>query len=119
VRHVARRDLRRAAVELLAVVAEYGHDDDAGRERAFEAGKARFGKWANDHTYSSREHYSLATLDRSLDVLATLNGKGRRTMLEAVTTVAAYDGEIAIAEAELIRAICASLNVPLPPLLTS
>ena len=117
-RRVARRDLRQAAVDLLAVLADYGHDDDARSELAFEAGKARFGKWASDHTYGSKEHYSLATLDRSLDVLASLNGKGRRAMLEAITTVAVHDGEVTIAEAELIRAICASLDVPLPPLLT-
>jgi Zn-dependent protease with chaperone function len=115
---VGRRDLRQAAVDLLAVVADYGHEDDAQSERAFDAGKAKFGKWAKNHTYRSREHYSLATLDRSLDVLAALNGKGRRAMLEAVTSVATYDNEVTIAEAELIRAICASLNVPLPPLLT-
>lgn len=117
-RRMARRDLRQAAIDLLAVLADYGHDDDARSELAFEAGKARFGKWAGDHTYSSREHYSLATLDRSLDVLAALNGKGRRAMLEAITTVAVHDGDVTIAEAELIRTICASLDVPLPPLLT-
>jgi len=52
-------------------------------------------------------------------LLAGLNSKGRRAMLEAVTTVAVHDNEVTIAEAELIRAICASLNVPLPPLLTN
>jgi len=114
----ARRDLRQAAIDLLAVLADYGHDDDARSELAFEAGKARFGKWSGDHTYSSREHYSLATLDRSLDILAALNSKGRRAMLEAITTVAIHDGDVTIAEAELIRTICASLDVPLPPLLT-
>lgn len=116
---VGRRDLRQAAVDLLAVLADYGHDDDASSERAFEAGKAKFGKWANSHTYSSKERYSLRTLDRSLDVLAALNGKGRRAMLEAITIVAVHDDQVTIAEAELIRTICASLDVPLPPLLTS
>jgi Zn-dependent protease with chaperone function len=117
-KRVGRRDLRQAAVDLLAVLADYGHDDDVRSEQAFDAGKAKFGKWADNHTYSSKEHYALATLDRSLDVLGGLNGKGRRAMLEAITIVAAYDGEITIAEAELIRAVCASLDVPLPPLLT-
>lgn len=118
-RRVGRRDLRRAAIDLLAVLADYGHEDDARSEQAFNAGKAKFGKWANNHTYGSKEHYSLATLDHSLDLLVALNGKGRRAMLEAVTTVAVHDNEVTIAEAELIRAICASLNVPLPPVLTN
>ena len=115
---VGRREMRQAAVDLLAVLADYGHDDDTSSEKAFEAGKVRFGKWADNHTYSSKERYSLRTLDRSLDVLAALNGKGRRAMLEAITSVAVHDDEITIAEAELIRTICASLDVPLPPLLT-
>jgi Zn-dependent protease with chaperone function len=115
---VGRREMRQAAVDLLAVLADYGHDDDTSSEKAFEAGKVRFGKWADNHTYSSKERYSLRTLDRSLDVLAALNGKGRRAMLEAITIVAVHDDEITIAEAELIRTICASLDVPLPPLLT-
>ena len=37
-------------------------------------------------------------------------------MLRAVTTVAAYDRDITVAEAELIRTVCASLDVPLPPI---
>ena len=115
---VGRREMRQAAVDLLAVLADYGHDDDNSSENAFEAGKVRFGKWADNHTYSSKERYSLRTLDRSLDVLAALNGKGRRAMLEAITIVAVHDDEITIAEAELIRTVCASLDVPLPPLLT-
>jgi Zn-dependent protease with chaperone function len=117
-RRVARRDLRQAAVDLLTVVADYGHEDDDHSQRAFEAGRAKFGKWAENHTYSSKEQYSLATLDRSLDLLAALNGKGRRAMLEAITTVAVHDNEITVAEGELIRTICASLDVPLPPLVT-
>ena len=116
---VRRRDLRQAAIDLLTVLADYGHDDNASSERAFEAGKAKFGKWSGNHTYSSKNDYSLRTLDHSLDVLAALNGKGRRAMLEAITIVAIHDDEITIAEAELIRTICASLDVPLPPLLTS
>ena len=48
----------------------------------------------------------------------TLNGKGRESMLKAVTTVAVHDNNIKVAEAELIRTVCASLDVPLPPILT-
>ena len=114
----ARRDIRQAAIDLLAVVADYGNADEQSARAAFDAGKALFGKWAEEHTYSSKEAYSLSTLDRSLDLLMTLRGKGRESMLKAVTTVAAHDNEITVEEAELIRTVCASLDVPLPPLLT-
>ena len=117
-RRASRQDLRQAAVDLLAVLADHGHEDPAGAARAFDAGKALFGKWAQDHTYSSKEHYSVPTLERSLDILTRLNNRGRETMLKAVTTVAAHDARVTVAEAELIRTACAALDVPLPPLLT-
>ena len=117
-RRVARRELRQAAIDLITVLADYGNENDTLSGQAFDAGKALFGKWAEEHTYSSKQHYSLRTLDRSLDVLAALNGKGRRAMLKAITTVAVHDGQVTTAETELIRTICASLDVPLPPLLT-
>jgi Zn-dependent protease with chaperone function len=115
-RRTARRELRQAAIDLLAVLADYGHDDDAASESAFEAGKAQFGKWSSDHTYSSKAQYSLPTLDRSLDLLLGLNGKGRQALVRAITTVAAHDNRVSTAETELIRTICASLDVPLPPM---
>jgi Zn-dependent protease with chaperone function len=116
-RRASRRDLREAAINLLTVLADHGHDDDDARRNAFDAGKALFGKWAEKHTYSSKEQYSLPTLDHSLDLLLSLNGKGRQALVRAVTTVAAHDERVTTGEAELIRTICASLDVPLPPML--
>ena len=49
--------------------------------------------------------------------LATLNGKGRQLILKAVTAVAFHDNRVTTAETALLRTICASLDVPLPPLL--
>jgi len=118
-RRLSRRELRRAAIDLLSVLAEYGSSDPSQAASAFDAGKAYFGNWADEHTYGPRRDNSLPLLDRSLDLLAALNGKGRRVMLQAVTAVAAFDRDITVAEAELIRTVCASLDVPLPPLLTA
>jgi hypothetical protein len=116
-RRASRKDLRQAALDLLAVLADYGHDDPADSERAFETGKLEFGKWASDHIYGSKEQYSLPTLDHSLDLLLSLNGKGRQALVRAVTGVVTHDERITTAEAELVRTICASLDVPLPPML--
>jgi len=117
-RRKARRELRQAAIDLLTVVADYGHRDAGSRERAFEAGKAYFGKWAEEHRYASKERYTLRALEHSLDLLTALNGKGRRLVLKAVTAVAVHDNRVTSAETELIRTVCASLDIPLPPLLT-
>jgi Zn-dependent protease with chaperone function len=118
-RRKARHELRQAAIDLLTVVADYGHDDAASSEDAFNAGKAYFGKWAQKYSYQSKQHYTLRALERSLDLLTALNGKGRQLILKAVTTVVVHDGNVTANETGLIRAICASLDVPLPPLIAS
>ena len=56
-------------------------------------------------------------LDRGLDVLCGLSGKGKEALLRAISATASHDGRLAVREAELIRAVCASLDYPLPPIL--
>jgi hypothetical protein len=118
-RHKAKRELRQAAIDLLTVVADFGHRDAASSERAFDAGKACFGKWAQEHRFESKERYSLRALEHSLDILTALNGKGRRVIVRAVTAVAVHDNRVTTAETELIRTVCASLDVPLPLLIAA
>ena len=116
-RRANREPVRRAAADLLRVIAKHGHDDDAARRRAFRQGMAAFGKWGDSYAYESEQHYTPALLDKSLDVLLALNSDGQKLLLEAITACVMSDNRLAIAEAELIRAICASLNCPLPPIL--
>jgi len=116
-RRKARRELRQAVIDLLTVVADYGHRDATSSAQAFEAGKAFLGKWAGEHEYQSKERYTLRALERSLDLLTALNSKGRYLVLKAVTAVAVHDNRVTSAETELIRTVCASLDVPLPPLI--
>jgi Zn-dependent protease with chaperone function len=117
-RREARRELRQAVIDLLTVVADYGHPDAASSQQAFEAGKAYLGKWAREHGYRSRHRYTLRALERSLDLLTALNSKGRYLVLKAVTAIAVHDNRVTSAETELLRTVCASLDVPLPPLIT-
>ncbi len=112
-----RSELRSAAVDLLRIVADYGHDSDHERTAAFDAGIRRLGSWALDATFKSGREQTVTTLNRSLDILLGLNSKGQESLLRAVSATAAYDGKLSIAEAELIRAVCATLNYPLPPIL--
>jgi Zn-dependent protease with chaperone function len=116
-RQKAKRELRRAAVDLLTVVADYGHRDAEAAVPAFAAGLACFGKWAQEQRFESKARYSLRALERSLDLLTALNGKGRRVVVRAVTAVAVHDNRVTTAETELIRTVCASLDIPLPLLI--
>jgi len=112
-----RRDLQSAATDLLRVLADYGHDTDAERIAAFRAGQATLGAWAHEEEFKSDRDYTASILNHSLDVLLGLNSKGQNSLLRAVSATAAHDGKVSIAEAELIRAVCATLNYPLPPIL--
>ena len=114
-RRAGRKPVREAAVELLRIVAHHGHAVDAEGEAAFRAGLKKFGKWGQNSSYAGERKPSTAALDKSLDMLVALNGDGRKMLLGAVTTVVLHDEQLTIPEAELIRAICASLEIPLPP----
>lgn len=115
--HARRRDLREAAIQLLALVADAGHDDETASNAAYHAGAMILGDWASRASVPMNPGLSVATLDRSLDILLALNGQGRRRLLRAISAVAAFDRHLSVAEAELIRAVCATLNCPLPPIL--
>ncbi len=116
-RHARRRNLKAATIDLLRIVAYYGHQSDTDREAAFNDGRATLGKWAQQENYNHDSKTTVAVLNHSLDILLGLNGKGQESLLGAISTTAAYDGKLDLAEAELLRAICATLNLPLPPIL--
>ena len=73
--------------------------------------------WAQDEEFRSDREHTIATLNKSFDVLTGLNSKGQDSLLCAVSATAGHDGKLSTAEAELVRAVCATLDYPLPPIL--
>jgi Zn-dependent protease with chaperone function len=116
-RRAGRADLQSSAIGLLRILADYGHDDDETREAAFRTGIHSLGDWAQAHAYESDRKYTIAVLDHGLDILLGLNSKGKESLLRAISATAGHDGRLTVTEAELIRAVCATLNYPLPPIL--
>ena len=112
-----RSDLQASAVELLRILADYGHKDDEESRAAFNTGINTLGSWAQDYSYKSARQYTISVLDHSLDVLLGLNSKGKESLLRAISATAGHDGKLTVTEAELIRAVCATLDYPLPPIL--
>jgi len=112
-----RSELREATIDLLRIVADYGHEADAQRKAAFQSAVRTLGSWAHDATYRSDRDHTVAKLNQSLDILLGLNSKGQESLLRAISRCAAHDGKLSVVEAELIRAVCATLNYPLPPIL--
>ncbi len=45
-----------------------------------------------------------------------MNTAGKKTLLQALGKIIGHDGKLSLRESELLRAICASLDCPLPPL---
>lgn len=113
----SREPVRKAAIELLRIVARHGHADIEEQKQAFRAGATLFGEWGGKFDFEANHDYSIQVLDESLEVLLALNGAGKKSLLNAVTATAMWDRKLRLEEAELIRAICASLACPLPPIL--
>ena len=116
-RRSTKKAVRQAAIDLLRTVARHGHSSAEARASAFRAGAAEFGQWASDAEYGDETLQTVPLLDRSLTVLARTNSAGRKSLLQAVGKTVSHDGKMSVPEAELLRAICASLDCPLPPIL--
>jgi len=114
---VGKKAARNAALDLVRIVADQGNPDVAAREHAYKAGVEVFGEWVAAESSPTNPEETIAILDRSLDILKLINPAGQRSLVQAVSNTIAHDGKLTLAEAELLRAICATLDCPLPPIL--
>jgi len=110
---------RNAAVDLIRIVADQGHQGASAADDAFTAGVEVFGTWASGDSASVAAEKTVDRLDEALDILSNINSAGQRSLIKAVTTTVAHDGKLTTTEAELLRAVCASLDCPLPPILAT
>ncbi len=101
--------------DLLAILARHGHDDDEAARKAYALGLQEV---------LPGEAIALAppvdwqsALDCALRRLDHLAPAGKELVVRALTATIGADGRVAVAEAELLRTICAALHCPLPPLL--
>ncbi|MFT3789849.1 MAG: M48 family metallopeptidase [Rudaea sp.] len=101
--------------DVIATIARYGNDDAAEAERAFKLGMHEVLPDANA-AYAPPEDFVRA-LDAALPKLDRLMPAGKELLVRGLTRAVGADGMVAVSEAELLRAICAALHCPLPPLL--
>ena len=107
-------DVEVEALELLSALAWLGSRDEAGAQAAVEAGAAALGKrgWRplpRDRARASRLDAALASLDGAAPPV-------KKRLLEALAACALADGHVVPAEVEIVRAVAASLGLPVPPL---
>ncbi len=107
--------LDKASVELQTVfstLAQHGSGDETAARRAYELGM--------HHVLPShRPPYQPVAgwpraMDRALICLDRLQPAAKEMLIAALVKTISHDGRITVAEAELLRAICAALHCPLP-----
>ncbi len=114
-----KQEIRQAAIGLVQVLANQAGSDDATRQRAFQAGVAEFGRWGSGAEFAAPGDDDVARLGRSLAILRELGPKATGTLIKAALTTVLADGRVATGEAEIVRAVCASLRCPLPPIIAN
>ena len=118
-RYTSLKPLAPACASLLSTLAHFGSTDSAQAADAFRRATAQL--QLPGLTLLPLESCGLKAVSDALDQLRGLSPrvapKATRSLLEACAACIAADGQVTVTEAELFRAICDSLDCPMPPLL--
>jgi Zn-dependent protease with chaperone function len=101
---------------VLSALARVSSPDEAEAGRAFAEGAAQLKLVEDKLTFLAGPDCSIPALDKALERLAGASGPIKQRLITACAHVVSADGTLLVAEAELIRAVAASLDVPVPPL---
>jgi Zn-dependent protease with chaperone function len=101
---------------ILSALARAGSGDAEEIRKAFAAGAPYLRSTTEDPACLPLEQCGLEQVDAALDRLAQAAPQLKKNLLEAGAHVAAADGVLQEAEAELLRAIADTLDCPMPPL---
>jgi Zn-dependent protease with chaperone function len=115
VRHHTLAPLQPQCELLLSVLAHAGQRDAAAAEQAFEQGRRSLNL---PHGRLRRaEKNGFAALDDALTALEEAAPRVKRQILQGAVACITADDTVTATEAELLRALAASLGCPMPPLL--
>lgn len=101
---------------LISTLAHVGHRDAGSAARAFE--QARLALGLADARLQPREKCGLPELDAALHDLDEASPQVKRQILEAAVACITADHEVTVEEAELLRAVSASMSCPMPPIMS-
>ncbi|MGE8233588.1 MAG: M48 family metallopeptidase [Stenotrophomonas sp.] len=117
--HFGRRKaigVQREFAILLSVVARAGNPgDEAAARRAYLAGLQRI--LPQDHLPYAPPANGVLALDAVWAPLDSMDPLAKQLLVEAVTATVSHNQRVNVAEAELLRTICATLHCPLPAML--
>jgi len=103
---------RAAITLLLATLARYGHDRVETAERAFATGMGRI--LPGEKAVYAPMAGNIGGLDRVWEPLRALEPDARRRLVDAIVATIGSDGKTTLAESQLLHAVCALLDCPLP-----
>ena len=101
---------------VLSALAHASSNDAGEAARAFAEGAAQLKLVEGRIALLSEADSGLVALDAALDRLAGASGPIKQRLLTAGAHVVSADGVLRTQEAELLRAVAASLDVPVPPM---
>lgn len=102
---------------LFATLARLGHADPVAARRAYEMGLAAVLPRERPAYRPSDAGDWAEMLDMALAKLDRLAPAAKESVVEGLARTVEHDGTVTVREAELLRATCALLHCPLPPLL--
>jgi Zn-dependent protease with chaperone function len=108
--HGARAELQ----VLFSALASHGSEDETEARRAYEAGMGDLLPRIRP-PYMNPGHWP-PRLDQALTRLDALQPAAKEMLVKAMVRAVSHDLRMTVAESELLRAICAALHCPLPPL---
>ncbi len=105
-------DCRDEFALIAGLVARFGHDDSTSAKHAFllaieEALPGATIEYAPSQTWQEQLDVALVRLDR-------LNSASKELVVRGLTRAICEDDMVRVAEAELLRVVCAALHCPLP-----
>jgi uncharacterized tellurite resistance protein B-like protein len=104
---------------VLSVLARASTADAAEAPRAFAVGAAQIKLIESKLRYLDENTASLTAFDAALDKLANGSLPIKQRTLVAAAHVVQADGQVRVCEFELLRAISAALDIPMPPLVAA
>ena len=99
---------------IVSVLAWSGATSEQGAARAWRA--ARGADAALPPSQSQAQACTLDALDQSLRNMSAASSRTKGTLVDACVACVAADGQTTVEEAELLRAICAAIGAPMPPI---
>jgi Zn-dependent protease with chaperone function len=109
--------LRSELEVLLSILAYAGTDDEDSASRVFAAATSKFWLTGAALDFLPKSRCGLPKVSEALDKLRFVAPKPKKQVIEACAACVIADREITVREGEILRAVCESLDCPVPPLL--